>query len=93
MELGDRFKTSDDVVGRMVGGELVLLDMASGTYFGLDPVGSLIWEMLSAGPVTLGEASDAVEREYDAPRDRIEADVIALAADLSEKGLIIAAPL
>lgn len=90
MQLSDTFKTSNEVVAREVGGEMVLLDLASGLYFGLDPVGARIWEMLSGGPHSLAQLCDAIEAEFDAPRERIESDLMALAAQLREQELIIA---
>lgn len=90
MTLDQRFQVSDDVIAREVAGEMVLLDLASGLYFGLDPVGSRIWESLSQGPRSLAEVCDVIEAEFDAPRDRIEQDILALAAQLTEKNLIAA---
>ncbi|MFN3864127.1 MAG: PqqD family protein [Erythrobacter sp.] len=90
MTLDQRFQVSDDVIAREVAGEMVLLDLASGRYFGLDPVGSRIWESLSQGPCSLAEVCDVIEAEFDAPRDRIEQDILALAAQLTEKNLIAA---
>lgn len=90
MQLGDRFTVSNDVVAREVGGEMVLLDLASGQYFGLDTVGGRIWQLLSERPCTLGELCDRIEAEFDAPRAQIEADLMALAHDLHEQELIIA---
>ncbi|MEM1050679.1 MAG: PqqD family protein [Pseudomonadota bacterium] len=91
MQLTDRFTVSQDVVTREVGGELVLLDLNSGQYFGLDAVGGRIWELLSNAPCNLNELCDKIESEFDAPRQRIEADLIALARQLQEQELIRAA--
>ena len=85
-----KYQASEDVIGREVAGEMVLLDLTSGLYFGLDPVGSLVWERLSQGPCSLAELGDAVEAEFDAPRDRIDADLVALFAQLTEKQLVSA---
>jgi hypothetical protein len=91
MQLDQRFQVSDDVVAREVAGEMVLLDLASGLYFGLDPVGSRIWDRLSEGPCSLVEVCDVIEAEFDAPRAQIEQDIVALAAQFTEKKLINAA--
>mgnify|MGYP000038247878 FL=1 len=90
MQMSDRFTVSNEVVSREVGGELVLLDLASGQYFGLDTVGGRIWELLSERPHTLAELCDSIEAEFDAPREQIESDLVALAAQLSEQELIVA---
>jgi hypothetical protein len=90
MQLSDKFAVSDEVVAREVGGEMVLLDLASGQYFGLDTVGGRIWELLSERPHSLRQLCDAIEAEFDAPRSQIEADLLALATQLSERELIVA---
>ncbi len=90
MQLSDRFTVSDDVVAREVGGETVLLDLSSGQYFGLDTIGGRIWELLSERPHDLKELCDHIEAEFDAPRERIEADLIALAKQLHDQELIAA---
>lgn len=90
MQLTDRFTVSKDVVAREVGGELVLLDLNSGQYFGLDAVGGRIWELLSDAPRNLQDLCDQIESEFDAPRERIEADLIALATQLRDQELILA---
>jgi hypothetical protein len=40
---------SDDVVYHAVSGELVLLDLRSGEYLGLDDIGSELWRMVAEG--------------------------------------------
>lgn len=91
MTLGDKFEVSGDVVARKVGGETVLLDLGSGEYFGLDTVGGRIWELLSEKAQSIADLCNAIEAEFDAPREVIEADMLALVADLRERGLIVAA--
>ena len=92
MQLDDRFAVSEDVVAREVGGELVLLDLGSGQYFGLDKVGGRIWELLSEAPHDLHALCEKIENEFDAPRDRIESDLRALIKQLQDQALIAAEP-
>lgn len=91
MTLDHKFAASEDVVSREVSGEMVLLDLASGEYFGLDTVGSRVWELLSSKAQSLRELCDLIEAEFDAPRAVIEGDMIALASDLEKRELIVAA--
>ena len=55
MKLSDKavFRPSH---GPQVGDETVILDLASGTYFGLDPVGARIWALMGEGK-TLAESA------------------------------------
>ena len=88
MSGSQKYKSSDDVVAREVAGEMVLLDLVSGMYFGLDPVGSRVWARLSDSPAGLSDLADVVEAEFDAPRDVIEQDLVRLLEQLAEKGLV-----
>lgn len=69
------------------GGHTVLLDYAGGQYYGLDEVGTRIWELVREGS-TLGAIVDRLEAEYDAPRDVLEADASALLAELAARRLV-----
>jgi hypothetical protein len=77
---------SDDVLHQEVGGEAVLLDLASETYFALDPVGTRIWELLDGRP--LDAILHVLCDEYDAAPARIEADLLQLAGSLADAGLV-----
>ena len=77
---------SEDVLFQEVGGEAVLLDLASEQYFGLDPVGTRIWELID--PATpLRAILATLCSEYDADPDRIARDLLALAQSLVDAGL------
>lgn len=72
---------------RQLGEETVILDLASGTYFGLDPVGTSIWQLMESGK-TLREVCDSMMKDYEVSREDIERDVLTLATNLRERGLI-----
>ena len=86
MKLTDRVRIPEEVLARQVGEETVMLDLAKGAYFGLDPVGARIWQLLAEGR-TLVEVCDAV----DVSQQDAEHDLLALAADLMAQGLIVRA--
>jgi Coenzyme PQQ synthesis protein D (PqqD) len=86
--LNDRLEASPDVVARVVGGETMLLDLASGTYFGLDDIGGKIWDLIERGS-SLAQVCNAIEQDYAVEREVLEQDVLKLAAELAEKQLIV----
>ncbi len=88
--LSHRLVRSDEVLFQNLDGEAVLLDLASETYFGLNEVGTRVWELLEASR-TLGELSSQLQAEYDVEAARAESDVIDLATRLVEAGLASAA--
>jgi len=88
MNLTDKVTIPAQVMARQVGDETVILDLASGTYFGLDPVGARIWQLMGEGK-TLSEICDTMLDEYEVTRDALERDVIELAQELSARGLVV----
>ena len=88
MNLDTRLNIPPQVMSRLVGDETVLLDLASGHYFGVDGVGKVIWESVSTGK-TLAETVDAIVAEFDVEKPQAEADVTAFASQLVERGLLI----
>ena len=83
----DRFSISSEVLSQEVNGETVLLDLEGECYFGLNEVGTRIWQLLQ-GKISLGEALDTLSDEYDVSREQLECDVGALLDKLAEAGLV-----
>ena len=75
------------VMARDVGGEVVVLDLEGGTYYGLDAVGAQIWQHLSQNK-TLAETLAAILGLYDVSREQAQRDLIALVRDLQSHKLI-----
>ena len=78
---------SPDVLFQEVSGEVVLLDLASEQYFGLDEVGARVWALLNEGRA-VGEVADTLLQEYEVERAALESDIDELLSSLLEAGLI-----
>jgi hypothetical protein len=87
MNLSDNATIPSQVMARQVGDETVILDLQSGTYFGLDPVGARIWQLIGEGR-TFGEICDTLLDEYEVAREVLERDVNELAEKLLAQKLI-----
>jgi len=84
--LAHRLRRSDDVLFQNLDGEAVLLDLSSEAYFGLNDVGTRVWELLESTPL-LSDVSARLQLEYEVDQVRAEADLLGLAARLVESGL------
>ncbi len=70
----------------------VLLHSETEIYFGLNPVGAKIWELLSGSGATLESMVDAIHGAYpDAERDVIRDDIRELISELTAQGLVVSA--
>ena len=86
LSLDDRLTPTDQVVIRELAGESVILDLKSGSYFGLNGVGTRAWSLMASGG-TLGDVNAALTGEYDAPAAVIQEELLKFAADLCDHGL------
>lgn len=89
VSLAHRLQRSDEVLFQNLDGEAVLLDLARETYFGLNEVGTRVWELLETTPL-LSDVSARLQLEYDVDQEQAEADLLALASRLIESGLVSA---
>lgn len=87
MKLSDKVTIPPEVMARQVGDETVILDLASGTYFGLDAVGARMWELLGEGS-TLAHVCEVMLDEYDVSRDQIEDDLLRISEEMRGQGLL-----
>lgn len=76
-----------DQVSSNLAGEVVVLSLGTGRYYGLDRVGAQVWNLLLT-PARVADIRDAIVRQYDVEPDRCERDVLALLQRLADQGLI-----
>jgi Coenzyme PQQ synthesis protein D (PqqD) len=87
LSLESRVAINEDVVSRELEGEAVILNLESGTYFGLDQVGTRIWSLLQEDG-SLRRTFDAIHQEYDVAQEILERDILRLVEELRAKGLV-----
>lgn len=83
----DRFNISKEVLSQELNGETVLLDLQGESYFGLNEVGTRIWQLIQSGQ-TVDETLSTLSDEYDVSRLQLESDVSELLDKLTEAGLV-----
>jgi len=83
----DQFVIHPSVICRELSGETVLLNLKSGVYYGLDAVGTRVWQLLMQG-CTIASVRDTMIEEYDVAPDVLNADVLRLVGDLRDRGIV-----
>lgn len=81
----------DHVLSREASGETVLLSLADEYYYGLDGVGTRLWELIEAG-TTFGAAVATLGTEYDVDPKVLRTDLRALLTDLHRRALVRTEP-
>ena len=86
LSIDDRLAPSDQVVIRELSGESVLLDLKSGLYFGLNGVGTRVWNLMAQGG-SLRDVNAVLTREFDAPAEVIQDELLRFTGELCQHGL------
>jgi hypothetical protein len=91
ISLRDSLTPGGQVLFRHLDEEAVLLDLKSGTYFGLNDVGARAWQLILEHG-RLSRVLDILAGEYDADRAIVERDLIDLASQLVARQLATLTP-
>jgi hypothetical protein len=86
--LDSRVSISEDAVFRELEGEAVIVHLESGMYFGLDPVGTRLWQLIDAHG-GLQPVFDAALDEFDVEPDVLRRDLLQLVSDLEQRRLVV----
>jgi hypothetical protein len=85
--LSARVHPSPDALIQATGDEAIVLDIASERYYGLNPVGARLWNLLQADP-ELDAAHRQLLQELEVEPAQLERDLLAVVADLADAGLV-----
>jgi len=87
MDLTKKIKFADTVFAQEVDGEMVLLDMNSENYFGLDAVGTDIWQAIREHK-NMEKVLETLLEQYDVEEEVLKKDLLVFVQRLEESGLI-----
>ena len=81
------FSIPEHVVSRKLDDEMVLLNLDSGEYFGLNDTGTRVWELLADGR-SREEVIDHLIEEFEVEGEVASGHVAALCGELLEAGFL-----
>jgi hypothetical protein len=87
MASGSAVQVPEHVLVRVVDNELVLLNLESEQYYGLDEVGTLMWQAVTTA-ATISDALEALQKQFDVAADVLSGDLEKLLSELSARGLV-----
>jgi len=80
-------KRSQGLVSNDMDGETVLLSVESGRYYGMDAVGTRIWDLIEQ-PRVVAALCDVLQEEFDVEREQCRRDVLSYLDELRAERLI-----
>jgi hypothetical protein len=75
-------------VSRDLNGEMIILHLGTGHYYGINGVGNRIWELIQQ-PIRVSEVRDKLCAEFDVEPARCEQDLLELLQQLASRSLIV----
>ena len=87
LSMNQTIALSPDVISQEVSGETVLLDLESENYFGLDEVGTRIWQLIKETD-DLNAIFKILLEEYEVTEERLQRDLTVLLSEIEGLGLI-----
>ena len=79
---------AENALSTTIDGETVILHRDDGKYYGLNEVGTFIWERIKE-PTTVGAVYQAMVDHYDVGPEKCRQDLEAFLADLAKNGLVV----
>ena len=86
IDLDTHVKRSEDQMAADLGGELAILNINTGTYYGLNEVGAQVWLLLKESR-TVKEIRDSIMEQYEVDAARCEQDILELLTQLVQHEL------
>jgi hypothetical protein len=86
--MNTKWQVTPEVLSSKIDDEAILMSIEMESYFGLDPVGSRIWELLSAQAASAEELVLLLMEEYDVDEKTCKEDVQHFIDDMLAKKLI-----
>ena len=87
LTLDSTIQVANEVVSCDLVDEAAILNMKDGVYYGLNPVGARIWNLIQK-PIPVRDILDVLISEYDVEKDVCQADLMELLDQLLEKELV-----
>jgi len=88
LTLNSVVQATTDVVTRESGNELVIVSPIKGKYLVLNQTGATVFRLLD-GKMSLQSIAMRLCQNHPAPLEKVQADVLALAEQLLERGIVV----
>ena len=75
------------MVSSSMDGETVMMSIENGEYYGLDPIGSRIWEIIE-NPIEVTKLIEMLLDEFEVSREQCQEDTLEFLNHLFEKKLL-----
>ena len=79
---------NEELLTSNIGEEVVMMSIENSAYYGLDPVGSKIWDML-AEPVRVSVLCERLRERFDVSPEQCQKDVLKFLIEMYEEEMLL----
>ena len=91
IELSTTVMQSSEIISADLDGQIVMMHLERYQYFGLDDIGTQIWEIIE-DPISVAELCNQLLPQYDVDRATGVTDLLAYLNDMLNDGLVTIVP-
>jgi hypothetical protein len=88
LTLETRVGRNPSLVATEMDGDLVMLHVERGQYFGVGRVGRRVWEALESSPCAIAQLCAQVQAEFEVDETQCRADMLEFVGELLDKDLL-----
>lgn len=89
LDLDTRVRPNKEAVAaKVLDGEAIMINLAKGTYYSLDEVGTLVWELIEREH-TLGHITEVITRRFQVSPEAAGTDVQRLVEEMLDEGIVV----
>jgi hypothetical protein len=81
------YLNEQEIAAKVIDGEAIIINLATGNYYSMDNVGAFTWEKLAVGH-SLQEVATAISAHYEVLYEHALTDVERLTTELLQEGLL-----
>lgn len=85
--LSTRLSRIPELIATEMDGDLVMMSIEKGQYYGIGGIGSRVWTLLET-PMSIAELARVIQQEYEIDAATCQADLLTFAQKLLEHGLV-----
>jgi hypothetical protein len=88
LTLTSRVVRNPDLVSADMDGEIVMMSLERGEYYGIGGVGTRVWQLLEQ-PMTLDQICRTMCSEFEVDESKCRTDMLAFVSDLARNGMVL----
>ncbi|GJM41134.1 MAG: hypothetical protein DHS20C20_14160 [Ardenticatenaceae bacterium] len=87
LTISSKIIRSEEFITSTVENEVVMMSLEKGNYYGLDSIGSFIWENM-AQPTTVETLCQKLTEKFDVKPEQCQADVLVFLSELLQEEMV-----